>query len=331
MSRFTRHNPAAVWQFYRCHLRCMRRALAGALLLLLLIAAALTCRQTHASYSGRDSWGSAFEPALRVFSVADTWHAQAAQAQLPPPPPQEAAPPANAPPPANDSPTPAPAPSPVSHATEAFAAMVRTDLSPQTDIADAPKLLPALIPNTTLPELRLPEPAQPAPLTDLLPAEPEAPEAQPDTGRAPGTPRKRPSTQRTNATTARSSSRAGTTAATATLPTSSAASSASKAQAVAPRGSESAPIVAARYRSAPPPPYPASLRAQRISGSVGVLISINAEGDPTDVSITRSSGHPEFDTTARRWILKRWRFHPATRDGVPQPSQVRTSVRFLLD
>ena len=101
-----------------------------------------------------------------------------------------------------------------------------------------------------------------------------------------------------------------------------------------PHSSPDAPRTAshtpARYRSAPPPPYPASLRAQRISGSVGVLISIDSEGAPTNVTITHSSGYSEFDDTARRWILRHWRFHPATRSGIPHPSQVRTSVRFVL-
>ena len=71
-------------------------------------------------------------------------------------------------------------------------------------------------------------------------------------------------------------------------------------------------------------------RTQRISGSVGVLISIDSEGAPTNVTITHSSGYPELDDTARRWILRHWRFHPATRSGIPHPSQVRTSVRFVL-
>ena len=91
------------------------------------------------------------------------------------------------------------------------------------------------------------------------------------------------------------------------------------------------PITPASYRSAPPPPYPASLRERRISGSVGLRIRVSATGHPTSAEITASSGHPDLDSAARRWVLAHWTFHPATRNGSPLDSTIRTSVRFVLD
>lgn len=91
------------------------------------------------------------------------------------------------------------------------------------------------------------------------------------------------------------------------------------------------PITPASYRSAPPPPYPASLRERRISGSVGLRIRVSATGHPTSAEITASSGHPDLDSAARRWVLAHWTFHPATRNGSPLESTIRTSVRFVLD
>lgn len=107
-------------------------------------------------------------------------------------------------------------------------------------------------------------------------------------------------------------------------PSSAATASASSAE-------SAPPITPASYRSAPPPPYPASLRERRISGSVGLRIRVSATGHPTSAEITASSGHPDLDSTARRWVLAHWTFHPATRNGSPLESTIRTSVRFVLD
>lgn len=90
------------------------------------------------------------------------------------------------------------------------------------------------------------------------------------------------------------------------------------------------PIVPASYRSAPPPPYPASLRERRISGSVGLRIRVSATGRPTAAEVT-SAAHPDLNSAAIRWVLAHWTFHPATRNGTPIDSTIRTSVRFVLD
>jgi len=84
------------------------------------------------------------------------------------------------------------------------------------------------------------------------------------------------------------------------------------------------------YREAPEPPYPPTLRAERTEGTVRVRIAVDAQGKPTKVDITQSSGHREFDMTAREWILHRWHFNPAHRGGVPIAGVVSTSVRFVI-
>lgn len=85
------------------------------------------------------------------------------------------------------------------------------------------------------------------------------------------------------------------------------------------------------YKTASPPPYPAEMRASRVRGVVRVRIAVNPAGVPTAVQITASSGHRLFDTTATSWILRYWRFNPATRSGVPVASSVNTRVEFILD
>lgn len=85
------------------------------------------------------------------------------------------------------------------------------------------------------------------------------------------------------------------------------------------------------YRSNPRPPYPAAMRQRRLTGSVGVRIHISAEGTPTAVDITAPSGHSDFDRTTQSWILQHWRFRPATADGAPIASSVKTRIDFTLE
>ena len=67
------------------------------------------------------------------------------------------------------------------------------------------------------------------------------------------------------------------------------------------------------------------MRKRRITGSVGVRISVSPQGLPTAVDITRPSGHSEFDATTRSWILRHWRFQPAATAAI-----FTTTVHFRL-
>lgn len=85
------------------------------------------------------------------------------------------------------------------------------------------------------------------------------------------------------------------------------------------------------YRSAPRPPYPAAMRQSRVEGSVRLRIYLDVEGTPQRVDIIAGSGHTEFDTTAREWVLSHWRFTPARQGGRPVPGSVVTSVQFIFN
>ncbi len=106
-----------------------------------------------------------------------------------------------------------------------------------------------------------------------------------------------------------------------------------KPQKKAAKSSSSSGIVSKtlpRYRSAPKPPYPRSLRARQVEGSVRVRIAVSAKGKPTQVSILATSGYREFDSTARSWIISRWSFVPATQNGRAIASSVTTRIHFTL-
>ena len=85
------------------------------------------------------------------------------------------------------------------------------------------------------------------------------------------------------------------------------------------------------YLHTPKPPYPPAMRQSRLEGTVRLRIALDAEGHPRQVDIITGSGHTDFDTTARLWVLKHWRFSPARRGAQPIPGSVITSVHFVLN
>ena len=101
-------------------------------------------------------------------------------------------------------------------------------------------------------------------------------------------------------------------------------------QAQAPPPAAVGPFTPPAYRSAPRPPFPAAMRQSRVEGSVRLRIFLDAEGVPQRVEIIIGSGHSEFDSTAREWVLRHWRFKPARQGSTPVPATVVTSVQFTL-
>ncbi|MBD0271408.1 MAG: energy transducer TonB, partial [Acetobacteraceae bacterium] len=79
----------------------------------------------------------------------------------------------------------------------------------------------------------------------------------------------------------------------------------------------------------PEPDYPFASRQRGDEGVVTVRLGISAAGEVTEVEVIATSGHPALDEAARR-AAQRWRFRPATRDGVPIPGSIRTAVHFRL-
>lgn len=84
------------------------------------------------------------------------------------------------------------------------------------------------------------------------------------------------------------------------------------------------------YRSNPLPEYPYLARQRRWEGVVWLLVDVSVEGGVDEVRIEKSCGYKILDRSARRAVL-RWRFSPATRLGLPVPSQARIPVRFRLE
>lgn len=77
------------------------------------------------------------------------------------------------------------------------------------------------------------------------------------------------------------------------------------------------------------PPYPAGLERAEVEGSVTVRVEVGIDGRVTAVELIRASDPGFFDAT-RETALRKWRFKPATRDGVPFSSWVTKTVTFRI-
>ncbi len=91
--------------------------------------------------------------------------------------------------------------------------------------------------------------------------------------------------------------------------------------------------VAARSLTAPSdlvPPYPDDMRRIGKEAIVRLSLSIDQRGRVTEVR-PLSSADPSFVEAARKHIMKRWKYRPATEDGTAVASTVNVSIRFRMD
>ena len=77
------------------------------------------------------------------------------------------------------------------------------------------------------------------------------------------------------------------------------------------------------------PRYPESARRRGIEGTVLLRMRITEQGRVEDVRVERSAGHAELDQSAID-AVRRWRFEPARRNGVPVAEPVQLPVVFKL-
>jgi periplasmic protein TonB len=65
----------------------------------------------------------------------------------------------------------------------------------------------------------------------------------------------------------------------------------------------------------PPLTYPAAAKLRHQQGVVRLRILVGTDGRVTDIAIAQSSGFDTLDEAALA-VIRRWKFQPATRDGV---------------
>lgn len=79
----------------------------------------------------------------------------------------------------------------------------------------------------------------------------------------------------------------------------------------------------------PPPEYPDSMKRQGVSGVVAVSIVIDEKGAVMSTTVAKSS-QSEFEAPALD-AVKKWKFKPAQKDGVPVKMKVTIPIRFNLE
>ena len=84
------------------------------------------------------------------------------------------------------------------------------------------------------------------------------------------------------------------------------------------------------YASAPPPPYPPEAERRRLEGTVLLQVLVDVDGRPLEVLVQRSSGHRALDDAARKFVLKRWTFRPALRNGQAVQAIGLVPVKFSM-
>lgn len=77
------------------------------------------------------------------------------------------------------------------------------------------------------------------------------------------------------------------------------------------------------------PPYPPQLLRTGIEGKVVLRVRIGTDGRVKQVAII-SADDPLFADAAERQALRKWRFKPATRDGIAIESWKQMAVRFQI-
>jgi periplasmic protein TonB len=77
------------------------------------------------------------------------------------------------------------------------------------------------------------------------------------------------------------------------------------------------------------PPYPSALERMEVEGSVTIRVQVGSDGRVTAVELVRADD-PAFFAATRDWALKRWRFRPATQDGVAITTWLTRTVQFRI-
>ncbi|HEY3412285.1 MAG TPA: energy transducer TonB [Armatimonadota bacterium] len=105
----------------------------------------------------------------------------------------------------------------------------------------------------------------------------------------------------------------------------------SSGSAEAPATEDSRPVAApdrdAVKLNDPAQEYPSSAYEEGVEGTAKVTFTITPDGITTDASIGQSSGDSRLDQAALDYV-KRLRFRPAMKDGLPVPVQATRSVVF---
>jgi protein TonB len=84
------------------------------------------------------------------------------------------------------------------------------------------------------------------------------------------------------------------------------------------------------YTYNPKPRYPRTARRRGQQGTVVLLVEVRANGRAGEIEIEKSSGYELLDNAAVK-AIRRWRFVPAEKAGIPVGTKVKIPVEFNLE
>jgi protein TonB len=90
------------------------------------------------------------------------------------------------------------------------------------------------------------------------------------------------------------------------------------------------PSTSADYLQNPRPPYPPTSKRLGEQGTVRVRVLIGADGLAQDAQLAQSSGYPRLDTAAVDTVRK-WRYVPGKRGGIPETMWFTVPITFVLE
>ena len=78
----------------------------------------------------------------------------------------------------------------------------------------------------------------------------------------------------------------------------------------------------------PDPDYDGLAKESGFQGTVVLLIVVDEAGKPQRIRIQRPLGFGLDERAVE--AVRKWTFHPATRDGKPVPVQINIEINFVL-
>ncbi len=90
------------------------------------------------------------------------------------------------------------------------------------------------------------------------------------------------------------------------------------------------PSSSAEYLNNPPPPYPPLSKRLGEQGRVVIRARIETDGTASQAEIRTSSGYERLDQAALQTV-KRWRYVPGKRGGVPEAMWFNIPIHFVLE
>lgn len=86
----------------------------------------------------------------------------------------------------------------------------------------------------------------------------------------------------------------------------------------------------AAYLNNPRPAYPSISRRMGEQGKVMLRVYVNEQGQPERIELQQSSGFDRLDKAAMD-AVRRWKFVPGKRNGVPEAMWNVVPINFVLE